>query len=115
MDDVRTVWRPEPDSNRRMTVLQTVALANLAIGPDEDLDISLYPDTKEISISDGGCHAARLMDVRTIIFCKSRYISHLGVVDKKSFKGALIRNGLPKSDESSRVVKNGSVASILRV
>ena len=28
--------RPEPDSNRRMTVLQTVALANLAIGPEED-------------------------------------------------------------------------------
>ena len=25
--------RPEPDSNRRMTVLQTVALASLAIGP----------------------------------------------------------------------------------
>ncbi len=27
--------RPEPDSNRRMTVLQTVALANLAIGPEK--------------------------------------------------------------------------------
>ena len=25
--------RPEPDSNRRMMVLQTIALANLAIGP----------------------------------------------------------------------------------
>jgi len=31
-DDKKTI-RPEPDSNRRMTVLQTVALANLAIGP----------------------------------------------------------------------------------
>lgn len=30
---LRGNWRPEPDSNRRMTVLQTVALANLAIGP----------------------------------------------------------------------------------
>lgn|GEM_PF-4818451 len=28
--------RPEPDSNRRMMVLQTIALANLAIGPRGD-------------------------------------------------------------------------------
>ncbi len=34
-------WRPDPDSNRGMTVLQTVALANLAIGPHERTLLSL--------------------------------------------------------------------------
>ena len=27
------IWRPDPDSNRGITVLQTVALDHLAIGP----------------------------------------------------------------------------------
>ena len=34
--DRKITTRPEPDSNRRMTVLQTVALANLAIGPEKN-------------------------------------------------------------------------------
>ena len=49
---MRNIERPEPDSNRRMTVLQTVALANLAIGPQRKF-FSEAPDGSSVKNPDG--------------------------------------------------------------